>query len=603
MPHGHAKAAQSLANLPAVMPAIACSAITSLNLAGVTDGTVTITSATVLPASTNESQFTLPAPACDVKGTIGPGTNKFELLLPTQGWTQRYLQSGCGGLCGNIGLNPTEASTCVPVTGGQIAIAATDMGHEGNYLPNSTTTWETDPQAKIDFAYRGQHVTSQVAKAIIARFYGRPAKYTYFDGCSDGGREALMEVQRYPDDFDGIAAGAPANDLDVLNTYHHGWNIYSNIDPSTQQYILLAGKLPLLHAAVLAACDALDGVVDNVIDDPRACHFNPASLLCAPAQDASTCLSAAEVAVVRKLHEGPVDQFGRHLEQPIAHEWGSELEWTLFVPANAEGPAGDVNFIIPFLQYLAFYNGSAHPELSSFSSTDNAVSLYYPALVELFTVTPFRQNVQTQRYDAATDPDLTPFQRRGGKLILWHGWEDQHITPQGTLQYWSKMAEYMGEERVETFSKLYMFPCIPHCGGATQPGVTVDGPNVFDILTPVMAWVETGTKPGVIVATGMPSPGVTRTRPVYPYPTVARYTGTGSTDVAANFAPYTPRMKPYVATNWIGVRLYSPGYEQSCQAQNGQLVCVGGDNYDEAGRSGNDDRRFIGFGGWDQDRR
>ncbi len=581
-PPSGAKAASGLANLPALQPVMQCASLTSLNLTGVTDGTVTITSATVIPAGAMAAGYTVPAPACDVKGVIGPGTNMFELILPTQGWTQRYLQSGCGGLCGMIGLNPTEASTCTPVTNGQIAIAATDMGHEGNTLPKSTTPWETDPQAKIDFAYRGQHVTAQVSKAIIAKFYGQAAKVSYFDGCSDGGREALMEAQRYPDDFDGIAAGAPANDLVVLNTYHHGWNIYSNIDPSTQTYILLADKLPLLHAAVLAACDGLDGVVDGVIDDPRACHFNPETLLCTTGQDASTCLSAAEVAVVRKLHEGPVDQYGRHLEQPVAHEWGSELERTLFVPATAAGPAGDVNFIIPFLQYLDLYNGSAHPELSNFSNSNNAVSIYYPALVDLFTVTPFWQEVQTSRYSAATDPDLSAFERHGGKLILWHGWEDQHITPQGTLQYWYKMKDYMGGDRVERFSRLYMFPGIPHCGGATQMGVPVDGPNVFDILTPVMAWVETGTEPGTIVASGTNVlTGAAVTRPVYPYPTVARYTGSGSIDVAANFRPYTPRTEPYVPWHWIGERLYSPGYEQQCQASGGQLVCTGGDNYSD----------------------
>ena len=568
MPSGAAKAAGALANLPALQPAMDCSAVASLNLNGVVDGTVTITSAAVIAAGTTAARFQVPAPACDVKGTIGPGTTIFELLLPTQGWTQRYLQSGCGGLCGNIGLSPPEASTCVPVTDGQVALAATDMGHEGNTLPNSTIPWEADPQAKIDFAYRGQHVTAQVAKAIIAKFYRQPAKYSYFDGCSDGGREALMEAQRYPGDFDGIAAGAPANNLDVLNTYHHGWNNYANIDPTTLQYILLAGRLPLLHNAVLAACDGLDGVADGVIDDPRACRFDPATLRCPAGQpDISACLTAAEVAVVRKLHDGPVDRYGNHIEQPIAHEWGSELEWTLFVPATANGPGGDIFFIIPFLQYLDYYNGSNYGTVST-----SSVAGFYPALVDLFTVTPFWQTVQTSRYDAATDPDLRRFERRGGKLVLWHGWGDQHITPQGTLQYYYKMKDYMGDEEVDRFAKFYLFPGVAHCGGG-------EGPNVFDILTPVMAWVETDTTPGTIVASGKTTTGATRTRPVYPYPTVARYTGSGSTDVAASFAPYTPRTEPYVPWHSLSERLYVPGYEQACRVANGQLVCTGGNNY------------------------
>jgi Tannase and feruloyl esterase len=458
---------------------------------------------------------------------------------------------------------------CAPVTNGQVALAATDMGHEGNYLPNSTTPWESDPQAKIDFAYRGQHATAQVSKAIIAKFYGHAPSYSYFDGCSDGGREALMEAQRYPADFDGIAAGAPANDLVVLNTYHHAWNNYANIDPTTLKYILLQNKLPLIHNAVLAACDGLDGVVDGVIGDPRACHFNPATLLCPGGQtNTSNCLTAAEVAVVRKLHDGPVDQYGRRLEQPIAHEWGSELQWTLFVPATADGPGGDIGFIIPFLQYLDYYNGSNYLNISA-----SSVSGFYPALVDLFTVTPFWQTVQTSRYSTATDPDLSPFEQRGGKLILWHGWEDQHITPQGTLQYWYKMKEYMGDRDVERFARLYLFPGVAHCGGG-------DGPSTFDILTPVMAWVETGTLPGAIIASGANVlTGNALTRPVYPYPAVARYTGSGSTDDAANFIPYAPRTEPYVSWHWIGERLYSPGYEQQCYASNGQLICTGGNNY------------------------
>jgi hypothetical protein len=161
-----------LANLPAVMPAMNCAAVMGMDLSGVTDGTVTITSATVLAAGTQYGQGTLPAAVCDVKGTIGPGASLFELQLPTQGWTQRYLQTGCGGLCGNLSINAPMASTCVPVSNGQIAMAATDMGHEGE----NDGSWAVSPQAKIDFAYRAEHATAQVAKAIINKFYAQPAK-------------------------------------------------------------------------------------------------------------------------------------------------------------------------------------------------------------------------------------------------------------------------------------------------------------------------------------------------------------------------------------------------------------------------------------------
>ncbi|WP_442859619.1 tannase/feruloyl esterase family alpha/beta hydrolase [Burkholderia sp. 8Y] len=558
-----AATSSGLADLPPVMPAMNCAQVAGLDLTGVTDGTVTITSATVLPAGTVVGQSTLPSAVCDVKGSIGPGASLFELRLPTQGWTQRYLQTGCGGLCGNLLINAPMANTCVPVTNGQIAIAATDMGHEGG----NDGSWALDPKAKIDFAYRAEHATAQVAKAIINKFYARAPKYAYFDGCSDGGREALMEAQRYPDDFDGIVAGAPANDLIVQNTFHHAWAAVANIDPTTGKYILTADKLPLIHAAVLKACDANDGVADGIIDDPMACHFDPASLICAQGQPDATCLTAAQAAVVRKIHDGATDQYGRHLEQPISREWGSELQWTLFVPTTDAGPSGAINFVLPFLAYLDYYN----------TSNPNAT------LSDLkFTVDGFFKTVPTSNYLSATDPHLSKFDAHGGKLILWHGLEDQHISPQSTLQYYSKMKEYMGEERVKSFARFYLFPGVAHCGGG-------DGPNVFDVLTPAMAWVETGAKPGEIVASIVDGTGqTTRTRPVFPYPMTAQYTGTGSTDDAANFVAL-PRVNAHVDSHWVGEWLYSPGYEATCTAQGSQLNCTGGNNWSAARVGRHDD--------------
>ena len=213
-PCGSAWAAAGLANLPAIAPVMDCAAVAQLDLTGVTDAPVTIQSATVVTTGA-------PAPYCAVRGTIAPA-DTFVMRLPTQGWTQRYVQTGCGGLCGSANINYTEAATCPPIADGTIASATTDMGHQGQ--PDAS--WAANnPQAQIDFAYRGMHVTAQVAKAIIARFYGRRPVYSYFNGCSDGGREGLMEAQRYPDDFDAIAAGAPANNLIVQNTFHHGWNV------------------------------------------------------------------------------------------------------------------------------------------------------------------------------------------------------------------------------------------------------------------------------------------------------------------------------------------------------------------------------------------
>jgi Tannase and feruloyl esterase len=312
---------------------------------------------------------------------------------------------------------------------------------------------------------------------------------------------------------------------------------------------------------VLATCDGLDGIEDGVLDDPRRCDFDPATLLCPPeGTDTSACLTPAEVDVVRKLHEGPVDAAGRNLQQPIAHEWGSELGWSLFVPPVAEGtppppagPATSIDFATSFLRYLAFQNGQ-DPD-------------YQLSDLE-FTVPNFWEVVQSSKYLAATDPDLTEFARSGGKLILWHGWEDQHITPQSTLDYYDSMQEVMGDERVDRFARLYMFPGLAHCSGGS-------GANVFDVLTPLMAWTETRTAPGEIVASQVAEDGeVTRTRPVYPYPAVARYDGSGSTDEAANFYAYTPDTEPSVGHEWVGEPLYSSGYQATCHVTGqGRLVC------------------------------
>ena len=198
LPCGGARAAEGLASLPAVAPVMDCAAVARLDLTGATDAPVTIQSAAVVTTGA-------PAPYCAVQGTIAPA-NTFVMRLPTQGWTQRYLQTGCGGLCGSANINYTAAGTCPPVSDGTIASATTDMGHQGQ----SDGSWAAgNPQAQIDFAYRGVHATSQVAKAIIAQFYGKQPAYSYFDGCSDGGREALMEAQRYPEDLTASWPGRP----------------------------------------------------------------------------------------------------------------------------------------------------------------------------------------------------------------------------------------------------------------------------------------------------------------------------------------------------------------------------------------------------------
>lgn len=542
---GNTRAADGLADYATVTPVMQCADVLSLDLSKAADAAVTLTSATVVSSGT-------PAPYCEVRGTIAPA-NTIVMRLPVNGWTQRYVQTGCGGLCGSANLDYGKGATCTPVTDGTVASATTDMGHQGN-----GGAWATNnPQAQIDFAYRAEHVTSLVAKALITKFYGKRPARAYFIGCSDGGREALMEAQRYPEDFDGIVAGAPASNMVVQNTYHHTWNVLANQD-ANGNFILLAGKLPMLHAAVLNACDAQDGVTDGLITDPRRCHFDPASIQCVSGQDTSTCLTAAEVAVVRRLHDGATDADGHFLEVPGAHEWGSELAWTLFVPstANPASPVFSQTIALDFLRYLAFFN-TYNP---SYQLTDLP-----------FTVAGFWHTMQTSIYLAALDPDLSRFAARGGKLLLWHGWSDQHIPPRNTISYYEAVRDTLGDRRADNFMKLYLFPGVTHCGGG-------EGPDTFELLQPMMAWVEGGVAPGKIIASKLTNGVVTRTRPVFPYPAVARYVGSGSIDDAANFVASTPYFAAAHtgqddAEHWVGEGLFSSGYQASCKAVGTQLVC------------------------------
>lgn len=530
-------AANGLRELAAVKPVMTCADATTIRVTDDNGDPVTFTSAKQVTSGTQH--------ACELTGTIAPAST-VVIRLPLAGWSQRYLQTGCGGLCGSATINVAQAAGCTLVQDGSLALATTDMGHQGQ---NDGSWAANDPQAVIDFSDRSVHATALVAKKVLTKFYGRAPVYSYFDGCSDGGREALMEAQRYPHDFDGIAAGAPANDMAVQNTVHHAWNVLTNV-AADGSYILLADKLPLVHQAVLAKCDAIDGITDGLLQDPTLCHFDPRTLVCTAGQDPSTCLTAAEAGVVQRLHDGATDGKGNRLDTPIAHEWGSELQWTLFVPSAQGQHVASEMFALSYLQYLADPN---HPD-PSYQLSDFA-----------FTVANFWKSVQASGYQAALDPDLGAFQRSGGKLLLWHGWEDQHISPQSTLEYYDAMKRSMGTRTVESFAKLYLFPGVAHCGGG-------DGPNAFDVLTPVMAWVESGSTPNRIVASAAaPDGSVTMTRPVYPYPKLVRYDGSGSTNDASNFVPYTPR--PHAQDfHWVGAPLYSSSYQQRARAVGDTLV-------------------------------
>ena len=533
--------------LPRLAPIAACASLVNLDVTRYTDAKVTMTAAVATSAAAQ--------PYCKVTMTVAPA-NTVVVDLPMTGWSQRYVQSGCGGECGMVSssLAPTESSGCAVVNDGSILTASTDMGHQGSGSPNGA--WAANnPQAIIDFAYRGEHVTAQVAKALAQKFYGKTPAYSYFDGCSDGGREAMMEAQRYPTDFNGIIGGALVQDGVTQNTYHHGWNALSNQDDAGN-YILVASRLPLLHQLVLDDCDAIDGLADGLIDDPRQCHFNPVAHVCTTA-DTSACLTAAEAGAAQRLHDGPVGTDGTHYDHKIAHEWGSELAWSLFVPNTVAGPSGSINFVTSWYRYM----GQPNQVMPTWAVTKDTLPLtpagFWNAQALAVALT-------------ADNPDLSAFNNNGGKMIIWHGWSDQHVTPQGSLEYFHAVRNQMGAGVEDSFVKLYLFPGVYHCGGG-------EGPDTADLLTNMMNWVEAGAVPGMVVASQLSGSAVTRTRPIYPFPTVARYNNDGS-DVNSytSFHPVTMADTTDATDdyNWIGNTLYTPGHQSACVANGTQLACT-----------------------------
>ena len=291
-----------------------------------------------------------------------------------------------------------------------------------------------------------------------------------------------MEAQRYPDDFDGIVAGAPAMNLPQLDGFYHAWQARSNTDENGSP-ILLAERLPILSEAVLAACDDLDGLQDGLISDPRACDFDPATIQCADNSDDSNCLTVAEVDTVRKLYEGPKDPESGLSLTLGGPQFGSELSWPgVFVPQPGSDNLFSRVISTDAFSYLLYEENPPQPfSIDSVEFTAAGFDLVRP-LYGLY---------------AATDPDLSAFEAAGGKLILWHGWADQHISPIGTIAYFETVESLIGVDRTSSFARLFMLPGVYHCRGGP-------GPDSIDMLSAVMEWVENDRAPEMVVATGRP---------------------------------------------------------------------------------------------------
>jgi feruloyl esterase len=436
---------------------------------------------------------------CRVAAALKPSSDsdiKIEVWLPVSGWNGKYQAVGNGGWSGSINVN---AMTQALQRG--YATSSTDTGHSG-----STASFALGhPEKLIDYAYRSEHEMTVKAKAIIAAFYGSAPKLSYWNGCSAGGKQALKEAQRFPDDFDGIIAGAPGNNwtgraeeaIWIAQAVHN--------DPASY---IPPEKYRAIHEAAVGACDALDGVKDGILEDPRRCHFDPKTIECKGA-DGPACLTAPQVEAARKIYSGAVNPRTRQQVAP-GFEAGSELGWGTTAGPQPFGIANE------HFKYVVFRNPGWDYRTLNFDGDIAMTEKLDNGLIN------------------ALDPNLKLFFAHGGKLVQYHGWNDWQIEPRMSVNYYQSVLETMGgASKVRDSYRLFMAPGMGHCGGS-------EGPNTFDMVGTMEQWVEQGKAPDKIIASRMKDGKVERTRPLCPYPQVAKYKGSGSIDDAGNFACAAP---------------------------------------------------------------
>ena len=540
--------------LPIVKPVMACADLMKLDLGYLKEAPTKLDSATVVTEGA-------PAPYCLVSGYAAPSV-AFQVRLPTETWSQRMVMNGCGGYCGDLLSLPVgapAASTGCTVAGsGELVVASHDGGHvgatdKGHFLRSiSDGAWAVGaPSALVDFFYRSNRKATVAVKAIVAAFYGQPPRYSYFDGCSSGGRAALQVAQRYPDDYDGIVAGAPTIDNTDENTFVHGWNVRVNEAPDGTS-ILTADKIPALAKAVLAACAENSGM----IQDPRACHFDAATLICKGAETPA-CLSEDQARVANLIWRGAQDEKGELLA-PGGMPYGSELAWagSMALPKGTKfTPDTSVDYAFSY-------------DFPNFMSSWRRTGITN-ANIE-FTQEEFRRLDAMHGLNDPTNPDLRAFAAHGGKLIIWQGWADSGTSPFGTLNYYAAVRRLMGSEELSKFLTLYMIPGMYHCGGGPAAAT-------LDILTPLIAWVEDKTEPAQQLvsyhAAGEGTSPVVRTRPVAPYPAIEVYSGQGDMNSASFYAVAPGVGGVSDELLWAGSRHYRPGEQMSCEDDGHALRC------------------------------
>jgi feruloyl esterase len=499
--------------------AVTCESLSSLKLPE-----TTITAAQSIPAGTytapNGQVFPNMPAFCRVAATLTPTSDSdigIEVWMPASTWNEKFEGVGNGGFGGAISY-----STMAPAVQLGYATVSTDTGHVGSTYDGSFALGH--PQKIIDFGYRAIHLMTVRGKQIAEAFYSENPQHSYFDGCSTGGRQALMEAQRFANDYDGIIAGDPV----AYYTHHHvGGNLWVvrqmfNNSAST----VFTTQDTLLGNAVNAACDALDGVVDGVLNDPRLCHYNPEKLLCQGSKKPPTCLTAEQVETVKNIWTGP-DQIVHQRDYYPPFERGGEADGWPFSISPQPPPAQQTDHHreigIPFFRYFVFddpnWDFRTFNWISDPAYVDNKLVVAGQTLASVLN---------------SINPDLSQFQAHGGKLIQYHGFSDPEVPPLTSINYFESVVNFPDESMqwTQEFYRLFMVPGMNHCKGGP-------GANVFDMLTPLVQWVEDDNAPSRIIATHYlnndPTQGVQFTRPLCSYPREAVYKGSGNTNDAANF--------------------------------------------------------------------
>ena len=486
----------------ATLVAVSAQAATCESLASLTLPNTTITSAQTVAAGA----FTPPArgrganpfadlPAfCRVAATLKPSSDsdiKIEIWLPAVaggggGWNGKLQAVGNGGWAGNI----SYAAMGNAVRAGY-ATVSTDSGHS---TPGGSFALG-HPEKLIDYAYRSEHEMTVTAKAVINALFGKAPSRSYFNGCSTGGRQALVEATKYPDDFDGIIAGAAANPKTGLDA----WRLWAaHLAIKNEEDRIPSDKFPMIHKAVLAQCDALDGVTDGLIENPAQCRFNPEPIVCKPGGP-SECLTKKQAAVATALMGPAKTRAGKEVFPGYAP--GAELGWAFLLGSDEpySNPLEDY-------RYIVFKN----PDWD-WKTFDLDRDLAASEKVGAGLLTGVRQ-------------DLSAFTKHGGKLLMYHGWSDQQIPPGASINFYNRVTPKSARESV----RLFMVPGMGHCAGG-------EGPNTFDMVSPLDRWVEHGEAPAGVLASHLTAGKVDRTRPLCPYPQVARYKGAGDINQAENF--------------------------------------------------------------------